>query len=177
MLRFLDKKNVSNRRLLPLQTASVPFQVPFSKHFLTVEPLRTNPGSHSNVTISPLLYLLPYFRPLMGVPRTGQSDPERKIKYILKYLYLSIYVINCFRTFNITAHSPFFNVLVAALRKLGPNDSIVSYKKFVAPNLLPSWQVVREPLHSLLSKQVLSLEPCNSKPDWQENRTVLPTLK
>lgn len=58
---------------LPLHITSVPFHVPFSKHRLAAEPFRTNPSLHSNDTMSPRLYLLPYFRPFMGVPRTGQS--------------------------------------------------------------------------------------------------------
>lgn len=58
---------------LPLHITSVPFHVPFSMHRLAAEPFRTNPSLHSNNTMSPRLYLLPYFRPFMGVPRTGQS--------------------------------------------------------------------------------------------------------
>ena len=58
---------------LPLHITSVPFHVLFSMHRLAAEPFRTNPSLHSNDTMSPRLYLLPYFRPFMGVPRTGQS--------------------------------------------------------------------------------------------------------
>ena len=65
---------------LPRQIASVPFQAPLSKHFLTAEPLRTNPRLHSNDTMSPLLYPLPYLRPLIGVPKMGQLVSERELK-------------------------------------------------------------------------------------------------
>lgn len=49
--------------------------------------------------------------------------------------------------------------------------------KPLANRLLPSWQVVKCPLHSKFSIQVLSLEPCSTNPYWQEKRTVFPTLK
>ena len=65
---------------LPRQIASVPFQAPLSKHFLTAEPLRTKPRLHSNDTMSPLLYPLPYLRPLIGVPKMGQLVSERELK-------------------------------------------------------------------------------------------------
>ena len=49
--------------------------------------------------------------------------------------------------------------------------------KPLANRLLPSWQVVKCPLHSKFSIQVLSLEPRSTNPYWQEKRTVFPTLK
>ena len=76
---------------LPRQIASVPFQAPLSKHFLTAEPLRTNPRLHSNDTMSPLLYPLPYLRPLIGVPKMGQLVSERELKK--KRFQLTIYLL------------------------------------------------------------------------------------
>ena len=53
-----------------------------------------------------------------------------------------------------------------------------NYTKFTScSHLLPSWQVVKDPFHSKFSMHVLSLEPCNTNPYWQENRTLLPTVK
>ena len=62
-------------------------------------------------------------------------------------------------------------------RSLRLVEELVTKKFTCVSVLLPSWQVVNDPLHSRLSIQVLSLEPCNTNPYWQENRTVLPTLK
>ena len=42
--------------------------------------------------------------------------------------------------------------------------------------LLPFWHVVRDPLHSLFSRQVLTAEPWSLYPAWQENCIVLPTV-
>ena len=74
---------------IPLHIASVPVQAPFPMHCLIAEPLSTNPGLHWNFTISPMLYLLPSLRPLMGVPRTGQSVSA--IKTILWFIVVSQY--------------------------------------------------------------------------------------
>ena len=66
---------------IPLHIASVPFQTPFSIHSRITEPLSTNPVLHWNFTISPLSYPLPSFRPLMGVPRTGQCVSARNTMF------------------------------------------------------------------------------------------------
>ena len=52
-----------------------------------------------------------------------------------------------------------------------------NYKFTICSHLLPSWQVVKDPFHSKFSVHVLSLEPCNTNPYWQENRTLLPKVK
>ena len=65
-------------------------------------------------------------------------------------------------TFQLLAFYDLFATEVASSLRLV--EELVTKTFTCVSVLLPSWQVVNDPLHSRLSIQVLSLEPCNTNP-------------
>ena len=61
---------------IPLHEVEKPFQVPLGRHVRMVDPLRMNPGSQLNLTLSGNTVELPDEEPFMGTGKGPQSTAK-----------------------------------------------------------------------------------------------------